>query len=77
MDVNVGVALPTNTFLAFGGGKIIHFHSAALHLKSLPDTALKSCEELVAQASRLCGISGGRDARPTGLLIIYGWAKGP
>jgi hypothetical protein len=37
-----GGALPTNTFLAFGGGKVIHFHSAALHLKSLPEIALKS-----------------------------------
>jgi hypothetical protein len=35
---------------------------------------------LVAQASletNLCGLSGGRDARPTGLFIIYGWAEGP
>jgi len=37
-------------------------------------------ENLVAQASRLGALRtlhGGRDARPTKLCIIYGWAEGP
>ena len=35
------------------------------------NAVVKSCEALVAKASRRCGLSGGSDARPTGLLIIY------